>query len=149
MDQYVRHKRTANVTIEGGEFDGLKLVLSLSVSTGDFIDFQVNRWGPDADIMSQAEAVKWFAEKVLISWNHCEPDPDNEELPGEPTPANYAGFMTLEPGLVLEIMRRWREVITDIDIPLEQPSPAGTPSKAPSTRTATPSRSQRRQRKQK
>lgn len=144
MPDFIRQRRIAHVTVEGGPFDGLELTLSLSVQTGEFIDFQKNRWGMGADIETQAAAVEWFAENVLMGWNHVEDDEAHT-----PTPATYAGLLTLDPALVLEIMRRWREAVTDIDTPLDPPSTVGTKSKAPSTRRAPSSRSQRRQVKQK
>lgn len=138
MGTFVRKQRVANISIEGGDYDGLELKLSLSISMGDFIDFQKKRWGMEATIESQEEAMEWFADNVLISWNYA------EEEGGEPLPCNYESMMTLEPALFLEVVRRWREAVTEIDVPLVSPSPSGTPSAAVSTGTATRSRSRRK-----
>lgn len=124
---FVPKKRVAVVKVDSGDYAGLEIKLSLSVSMGDFIDFQKNRFGPKSDIDTQQEAMRWFAEEVIDSWNYA-PAEDSD-----PFEVNYDNFVTLEPALTLSIMNRWREVITDIETPLGLESSDGSPSAEVST----------------
>lgn len=135
---YEEKQRIANVKVEGGDLDGLELVLNLSVSTQDFIDFQRKRFGALATLDTQEEAFSWFAENVLISWNYTRN--------GEPVPANWEGVGSVDPALMLEVIERWRSAVLEVDGPLVQRSTAGNSPAAPSTRrpaSSSPRRSRR------
>jgi hypothetical protein len=129
---YEEKERIANVKIEGGDLDGLELVLNLSVSTQDFIDFQRKRFGALATLDTQEEAFSWFGETVLISWNYTRG--------GEEVPATWEGLRSVDPALMLEVIERWRAAVLEVDGPLVQRSTAGNSPAARSTRTpASPS----------
>lgn len=128
MSSFTRKTRVALIKIQGGDYDGLELKLSLSISMGDFIEFLKNRFGPESSLESQADAMSWFGEKVLIGWNMTEED-------GTPVEANAEGFLSLEPAMVFTIISRWRESVTEIDVPLVSGSTDGDTSPVASTTT--------------
>lgn len=135
---YEEKERIANVKVEGGDLDGLELVLNLSVSTEAFIDFQRKRFGALATLDSQEEAFSWFGDKVLMSWNYTRG--------GEPVPASWEGLRSVDPALMLEVIERWRSAVLEVDGPLVQRSTAGNSPAARSTRTpasSSPRRSRR------
>ncbi len=136
---YVRKDRLAHVKILDGDYAGLELDLSLSISMGDFINFQRRRFGDDSSLASQAEAMAWFGDKVLLGWNHLEADGETA------TPADTEGFLSLDPAMVLTIINRWREALTEVDLPLGKPSQNGASSEvASTTRPASPLISRRK-----
>lgn len=113
---YTRKTRVALVKITGGDYDGLELELSLSVSMQDFIDFQKKRYGADATLDTQQEAFEWFQKNVLKAWNMVDDK-------GKAVPTSK--FLEEEPAMVLEIITRWRSAVTELDVPLVEPSTSG------------------------
>jgi hypothetical protein len=128
---FIRPKRRANVTIADGDYEGLELGLSLSISLGDFINFQHNRWSDDSTLATQVEAMDWFADNVLIDWNLTEDDGET------PVPADSTGFRSLEPAMAITIVNRWRDAVTEVEIPLGLPSRNGVTSVTSSTQRQT------------
>lgn len=143
VSKFVPKVRVAHIVIKGGDYDGLELDCSLSVTFQEFIDFQQKRWGDASNLDTQMEALRWFVERVLKRWNYA-PSEDADVLP-----ITFENFCVLEPALMLEVVRQWREALTNLDTPLDLVSPDGSTSAEVSTGTVTPSRSQRRQRTRK
>lgn len=95
------------------EVEDLGRVEMGSLTTGELIDLD------DADNLA---AITLFASK-LSDWDLTED--------GEPIPANLDGVRCLEPGMVMRMIRAWRDAIVGASDPFDESTLSGTPNTPP------------------
>lgn len=111
------------------EYAGLEVVLSRRLPLGLLFEMQASA----SDL--EPETVERFADAALVSWNLEDDD--------GPVPATAAGMMRQDYALLMTLVNKWTEVVTQPGAPLDGGSANGKPSPGPPARTGRSSRNRR------
>lgn len=140
-------RKTARLQFEGDEFEGCEIVVALDLTFAaqeHFEDLQFDAKAPNEDEEEESEKaaktrtarrkaqvvmLNYFAENCILSWN-LESD-DAEPLP---LPISGASIYTFPSWFGMKIMNGWAQAVkkaSEVDGPLEMPSPNGNSPKEP------------------
>ncbi len=108
-------RREALITFEGTDYDGAELTCVLDVSLSTLFAFQrLSNGGQD----DGENVFRKFGDEILISWNLQDSD-------GNPVPATADGFCSQPPAFASAVLSHWKDAVTGLTTPLEEPSRGG------------------------
>lgn len=108
-------RRTAKVSFEGTDYDGISVVLNLNIPLGFWVDLTAE--GLETDLAAQAE----FIVTIVKSW-----DLEDDEGPIPVTPEGVRRLDDL--GFVAALFNAWVAAMqgdTEVSVPLESRSSGG------------------------
>jgi hypothetical protein len=120
---YKRGSKVYELDFEGTDLDGLH-VKAKSMSLGAFADLMAI-FDEGGLTRENLDAIFDGFSNVLLEW-------DVEDEEGNPVPATRDGLYSLDLPEAQAIIEAWRDAVTGVSRPLEQPSDDGSPSLAAS-----------------
>lgn len=116
-------RRTALLELDIPGWEGAAIRCYFDIPMGSFFDFERMT---DTDDMSKLEAgIRRFADDFILEWNLTDDD-------GQPLTADADGIMYIPLAIAAKMLQAWKAAMLVPPAPLEEPSPNGSTSAAPS-----------------
>ena len=109
--------RSYRLVFEDEDYAGAEVVCRRRVPMSVYFD--ISRAQEQRDIVVVESALRTFGEHVLESWNVT--------AAGQVLPSDGDGMLGISPEFALMIIGAWLRAITDVPVPLVEPSANGLP----------------------
>ena len=115
-------RKTARLKFEGDEFDGMEIVCAADLTFAEQQHLTNMREGVDDEGDLLKELLTWFADRCIISWNLLDGD-------GKDLPVSGESFMGMPGWFGLKVLNGWSQAmkqLSEVDVPLDEPSKNGS-----------------------